>query len=166
MWHVGEVSVAEEHIVTATTERAMSLLAERAPRRDANGKTMIAAVVAGNSHGLGVRALADFFEIAGWRSICLGADVPAADVATAAVYFSADLVVLSAALTTQLKALRRTIETVRRLPDLEVEILVGGVAFAGTGESWRRLGANGHAETADGAVALGERLVGLASGGD
>lgn len=161
MWHLGELEVVEEHVVTATTERAMSVLAQRAAREAANGKAVIAGAVADNSHGLAVRMLADFFEIAGWRSICLGADVPASDLATAVVYFDADLLALSAALPTQLKALRQAIETVRALPDRDVKIMVGGLALAEAPELWRRLGADGSAPTADSAVALGLRLVGL-----
>ncbi len=166
MWHAGELSVAEEHVVTATTERAMSILAQRARRRESNGKTVLAAAVGGNRHGLGARVLADFFEVAGWRSICLGADVPAADVALAVVYFDADVLVLSAALATQLKSVRRTIETVRALPEREVKILVGGGAFADTPDLWRRLGADGHAAGANSAVSLAGRLVGLEVAGD
>lgn len=163
LWHMGEVGVAEEHHVTATTERAMAVLAQRVPRRPPVGKTMIAAAVAGNTHGLGVRVLADFFELAGWRSVCLGADVPPAEVATAAVYFDADLAVLSAALAVQLKTAGRTVDALRALEGREVKILVGGVAFADTSDLWRRLGADGHAPTADVAVELGGQLVGLAA---
>lgn len=160
MWHLGELGVAEEHFVTATTERAISLLAQRADRQPSTGKTVVAAAVAGNSHGLPVRVLADFFEIAGWRAVCLGADVPPADLAAAAQTFDADLVVISVALATQLETVRQSVDALRRLEDREVKILVGGGAFAETPELWRRLGADGHAVAADEAVALGARLVG------
>lgn len=160
LWHSGDVRIAEEHLVTSTTERIMSILAYRAERLPANGKTVIASAVAGNSHQLGVRVLADFFGIAGWRSICLGADVPPADLATAVVYFDPDLLVLSAALATQLKTVRQTIEAVRMLPDRSVKILVGGSGFADAPELWRRLGADGQTGAADAAVELGARLVG------
>ncbi len=163
LWHLGEIGIAEEHHVTATTERAMSVLAQRARRHRPVGKTVIAAAVAGNSHGLGVRVLADFFEIAGWRAICLGADVPPSQVATAAVYFDADLAVLSAALAVQLKAVGQSVDAIRALDDREVKILVGGVAFAEAPDVWRRLGADGHVPTADDAVELGGRLVGVAT---
>ena len=162
LWHLGRVSIAEEHFVTATTERAMAVLAQQATRQPTHGKTVISAAVAGNTHGLAVRVLADFFEIAGWRSIGIGADVPAADLATATIYFEADLVMLSAALPTQLKTARQTIEAIRQLPDCKAKILVGGVAFAEAPELWRALGADGYAVSADTAVEQGERLVGLA----
>ena len=160
MWHLGDVAIAEEHLVSATSERAMSILVHRAPRAAANGKTVIAAAVADNGHDLGVRVLADFFELAGWRSICLGADVPVPDLTQAVAYFRPDLLVLSAALSTQLKILRQNIEAVRQL-DHAVKILAGGIVFAEAPELWRALGADGHAEQADAAVRLGASLVGL-----
>ena len=162
MWHLGEISVGEEHFVTSTTERAMSILVRQTERRAANGKTVISAAVAGNAHGLATRVVADFFEMAGWRAVCLGADVPVSELAAAAQSFDADLAVLSAAHTTQLKTVRLSIEALRRVEDREVKILVGGVAFAEVPELWRRLGADGHAGPADEAVDLGARLVGLA----
>lgn len=162
LWHLGQVSVAEEHFVTATTERAMAVLAQGAERRPDNGRTVLSAAVAGNTHGLAVRVLADFFELDGWRSIYAGADLPTDDLATAAVYFEADLLVLSAALPTQLKSTRQIIRAVRGLPERDVKILVGGVAFADAPELWKSLGADGYAPDADGAVELGRQLLGLA----
>ena len=161
MWHLGELTVGEEHFVTSTTERAMSMLVRRADRLPANGKTIIAAAVAGNAHGLATRVVADFFEMAGWRAVCLGADVPAAELAAAARAFDADLAVLSAAHATQLRTVRQSIEVVRGLQDREIKVLVGGVAFDDVLELWKRLGADGYARPADEAVALGASLVGL-----
>lgn len=161
MWHLGELGIAEEHFMTSTTERAMTILAHRSRPQIEIGKTVVAAAVAGNTHGLGVRALADFFELAGWRSICLGPDVPPAELADAVVYFDADLVALSATLATQLKAMRQSIEVVRSLPERPVKILVGGGALVRAPELWRSLGADGFAPRADKAVDLGGQLVGI-----
>lgn len=164
LWHLGELNIAEEHLVTTTTERAMSVLAHQARRQPSCGKTVVAAAVSGNNHGLGVRVLSDLFEISGWRSICLGANVPAADLATAATYFNADLILLSTALSTQLKATRATIEALRGLTDLDVKILVGGVALTDAPGLWQRLGADGQADDIKTVVDLGCRLVGLDGG--
>ncbi len=167
MWHVADVAVAEEHHLTATTERAMAILVQRTPCREAVGKTVVLAGVAGNSHGLGARAVADFFEIAGWRSICLGGDLPAPEMATAATYFEADLAVLSVALATQLKAAGQAVEAVRAEASSsgrEIKILVGGAAFEDQPDLWRRCGADGYAPCAASAVELGGQLVGLDAG--
>lgn len=164
LWHLGEANVAEEHLVTTTTERAMAVLAQRAPRRAAVGKTVLAAAVSGNRHGLGVRILSDLFEVAGWRSICLGADVPADDLRLSAVYFNADLVLLSAALPVHLSATREAIVALRSLPEQSLVILVGGSAFRETDDLWQRYGADGQANDIKAIVALGDRLLGLPEG--
>lgn len=163
MWHAGEVTVAEEHFVSDTTERAMALVAHRAERAPPNGKTVLAAAVAGNVHAIGMRAVADLFELEGWRVVSLGADVPVDDVAAAATFFDVDLVALSAALAIQLKVVEETVAVLRRAA--AVKIMVGGSAFAESPDLWRRLGADGYAESATDAVALGAELTGVAGPG-
>ncbi len=160
MWHLGDLDVSEEHLVTATTERATAALAQLARREDSNGKTVLVAAAADNNHSLAVRVLADLFEIAGWRAICLGSDVPVADVVAAAKHFKADLLALSVALPTQLKTARQTIEAVQGDDTLDTKILVGGGAFAELPDLWKGLGADGYVEKVDRAVELGGRLVG------
>jgi hypothetical protein len=69
MWLLGEINIAEEHFATATTRLVMAQLQARAVCKPANGKTLLAASVAGNQHDLGIQVVADLFEIDGWRAI-------------------------------------------------------------------------------------------------
>ena len=164
MWHRAEIDVAEEHFVTVTTRRAMSVLCHLAAPASSNGRTVVAAAVAGNRHDIGLWAVSDLFDLAGWRAICLGADVPAPDIRNAVSHFGADLLVLSATLTTQIRAARKTIETVRMAPDQCVAILLGGLAFREVPHLWERLDADGHAASGTEAVRKGASLVGLEAG--
>ncbi len=158
LWHVGDVSIAEEHLVSETTRELMALIvAKHAPPRP-RGNSLIAASVAGNAHDIGLRAVADLFRLAGWRCLYLGANVPAAEIARAAETFDVELVVLNATLATQLKSLGEALETIRRLAP-QRKILVGGLAFEGVPDLSRQLGADGHAATIDTAVAIGTALV-------
>ena len=100
MWHRAEISISEEHFVTATTERAMSVICYNADRQPANGRTIVSAAVAENVHDIGVRAVSDMFELAGWRAICLGGDAPDTDIAHAADCFEAELVLIPRGLRT------------------------------------------------------------------
>lgn len=161
LWHAGELGIVEEHVVTYTTERLMALLAHRAPRAAANGRTVVCAAVAGNVHDIAVRVLADFFDISGWRAVHLGASVPTAELAAALQYFDGDLLVLSAALSVQLPKLAEAIAAVRRLEGRTVRVMVGGLAFSDAPEIWRKLGADGYAPDALSAVRLGAELVGV-----
>jgi methanogenic corrinoid protein MtbC1 len=77
----------------------------------------------------------------------------------AASHFNADLFVLSATLTTQLAALEAMIHLLRH--DGGPKVLIGGRALAAAPDLWKRLGADGYAADAAGAVEVGARLVGL-----
>ncbi|MEM9596125.1 MAG: cobalamin-dependent protein [Acidobacteriota bacterium] len=161
LWHSDQLSIAEEHLVTNTTKRLMSVLTHRAAPPEDNGKKVVSAGVAGNIHSLAVWVVADFFEMAGWRSIGLGADVPSRDIAAAVEFFGADLAVLSATLSVHIKRVGETIELIRGIQGRDVKILVGGMAFDEVPDLWRRLGADGSTLDAPKAVAEGARLVGL-----
>lgn len=161
LWHAGELGIVEEHVVTQTTERLMALLSHRAVRATTNGRTVICAAVAGNAHDIAVRVLADFFEIEGWRAVHLGANVPAAELASALQYFDGDLLVLSAALSVQLPKLAEAIAAVRRIEGRPVRVMVGGMAFSDAPEIWQKLAADGYAADARAAVRLAGQLVGL-----
>jgi methanogenic corrinoid protein MtbC1 len=160
MWHADELNVAEEHFVSATTKAIMAQLMSRAELRSSNGKTMLAAGVAGNHIDIGLQAVADFFELDGWRAIQLGADVPTYDIVQAVEYFEADLVGLSASQGTQFEAVRQTINAIRSSGrGGAVKIIVGGFAFAESDHLAPQLGADGYAPDPAAAVELGRRLV-------
>jgi methanogenic corrinoid protein MtbC1 len=158
LWHADELSIAEEHVVTSTTQRAMALLCERGRSSSRKDKTALLACVAGNVHDIGVRAISDFFEMAGWQAINLGADVPDDEIARSVTFFDADVVLLAAALDPHLKAVQRAIERIRTFEDLDVKIIVGGPAFDRVPDLWRKIGADGYAAKVEDAEPLGSRL--------
>jgi methanogenic corrinoid protein MtbC1 len=158
LWHVGDVSVAEERLVSETTRELMAVIAARYAPSSSNGRTCIAAAVATNAHDIGLRAVADLFRLAGWRCMFLGANVPPAEIARAAEMFDVDLVVLNATLAVQLRPLGEAIETIRTLAPGH-KVLVGGLAFDGMPDLWRQIGADGFAPTVEDAVGVGTALV-------
>ena len=163
LWHLGDITVAEEHLVSATTQRSMAVLANTAPDVQPNGKTLVAAAVAGNAHDIGLRALADLYQLQGWRSIFVGSDVPMGDLPGTLTFFNADLLLLGATLSTQIQKVAETIRVVRDRCERDVKIIVGGAAFDEAPDLWRRIGSDGYSPTVDGAVRLGAELVGLPS---
>ena len=162
MWLLGEINVAEEHFATTTTRLVMAQLHAREVCGPSNGKTLVAAAVAGNQHDLGIQVVADLFEMDGWRVIQLGSNVPADDLAQAVEFYDADLVALSVSLATQLTALEETIDVVRKNKrGVDVKILAGGCGMMGAAELARSKGADDFAMNAVEAVARGNALVGL-----
>ena len=162
MWLLGEINVAEEHFATTTTRLVLAQLHAREICGPSNGKTLVAAAVAGNQHDLGIQIVADLFEIDGWRVIQLGSNVPVDDLAQAVEFYQADLVALSVALATQLPVLEETIAAVRASQrGANVKILVGGCGMMDGAALSKGKGADDYASNAAEAVSRGNSLVGL-----
>jgi methanogenic corrinoid protein MtbC1 len=160
LWHDGNLGIAEEHLVSETTRQLMMLLAGTYAPQAAAGRTVLAAAVAGNAHDLGLRVVADLFRLAGWKCLFLGANVPGEEIARAAQAYRADVVVLNATLTTQLRTLGDSIVLIRRIAPA-AKILIGGLAFEDAPGLWRQLGADGYASRMEDAVSTGAALVGV-----
>ena len=65
LWELGLLAVADEHLGSQVTQMAMSVLYPYVHRDESSGLSMIAACVDGELHEIGVRMVADFFEMAG-----------------------------------------------------------------------------------------------------
>jgi methanogenic corrinoid protein MtbC1 len=157
-WQHNLLTVAQEHYVTAATQLAMAQLYPRIFRTPRIGRTIVAACVGGELHEVGLRMVADLFELAGWDSHFLGADSPSRAVAEFVTQHHADLVALSATLPSHRDEVRRMVAVVRAATD--APILVGGRLFHLEPELWRRIGADGTARTAAEAVDAGAALLG------
>ncbi|MBL8756982.1 MAG: cobalamin-dependent protein, partial [Phycisphaerae bacterium] len=159
MWHRGRITVAEEHLATRATEGAMGALRRRFPRAPANSRTVLTTTVGGDLHGVGIQMIADFFEMDGWRSIHLGANMPIGDLRQALTEHRVDLLAISASSALNVRSVGEAIDQVRRSPTERVKVIVGGYPFNVAPELWRELGADGSASSASEAVALGNRLL-------
>jgi len=157
-WHIGQLGIAEEHVVTATVRAALADLSAAAPIPPDDSPGAVIAAVAGDAHDTALHALAALLEYDGWRASVAGADTPAIDLAHAARTLRASIVVLSATLVSQRHALRIAIEDLRSVPGFGLPILVGGAAVPDAGAA-RALGADGYAATLSGAVGEANRLL-------
>ena len=162
MWHMDEVTIAAEHFASDTAQMVIAQLQARAPIAPSNGRVLLAASVAGNRHDMGPRIIANLFEIAGWRVVCLGGDMPGSDIALAVIDFDADLLLLSATLHTHLRTVERTIELVRaRSDERAVRVLAGGPAFDEAPQLANQYGADDYAASAEEALNLGRQWFSL-----
>lgn len=159
LWHSGVLNVAEEHFATYTSGRLVEQLVLMAPEPRTNGRTVLLTMVEGDAHELGLRIVAALFELDGWRTLCLGANTPIADLALAAERFDADLVVLGATLNTQRAAVSRALDELRRARPHQI-VVVGGPAFQGLAGRAQSIGANGCALEPREALRLGRELCG------
>lgn len=160
LWQTNRISVAQEHYCTAATQLIMSQLYPHVFATAKNGRTLVATCVAGDLHEIGVRMVADFFEMEGWNTFYLGANTPHAGVIASLVERHADLLAISATISYHVEAVRALIHAVRQDPAVtNIKILVGGYPFNQDRELWRTVGADGCAADAQQAIALADRIV-------
>lgn len=76
LWQLNKISVAQEHYATAATQLIMSQLYPYIFSVDKNGYTMVATCIEDDLHELGIRMIADFFEMDGWNTYYLGSNTP------------------------------------------------------------------------------------------
>ncbi len=158
LWQTNEISVAQEHYCTAVTQFTMSQLYPyifTAVRKD---RRMVATSVGGELHEIGIRMVADFFELNGWDTYYLGANTPTESVVQAVAENGADLVAISATLTPHVQKVANLVEAIRTMKR-PPRVMVGGYPFNISKNLWRIVGADGTAGDARQAVQTGERLV-------
>jgi methanogenic corrinoid protein MtbC1 len=160
LWHMNKVSVAQEHFVSAATQLIMSQLYPRIFTTEKIGRRMVAACVSKELHEIGIRMVADFFEMSGWDTFYLGANLPPSTISHALKDYRADVLALSCTLPVHHNEMKNMIAHVRSTKaHKNLKIIVGGYYFNTFPDSWVRLGADGHAEDAEEAVRLAHRLL-------
>jgi methanogenic corrinoid protein MtbC1 len=162
LWQENRLSVAQEHYCTAATQMIMSQLYPYIFNSEKIGRTMVAACVAGDLHEIGVRMVADFFEMEGWDTFYLGANSPAPDILEMLENRQADLMLISATMTFHIAAVRRLIDAIRSNRRTSgVRIMVGGYPFNIERELWQDVGADAFSVNALDAIGVAEQLVGI-----
>jgi len=97
-WAEGGITVAQEHAVSALTERLMSRICPNGQHPspiDPDAPRAVVGCAPGELHSITTRMAADFLEDAGWRTVFLGADVPREDFVRAVRQHRARLALLS-----------------------------------------------------------------------
>jgi methylmalonyl-CoA mutase cobalamin-binding domain/chain len=160
LWQSNQITVAQEHLCTATTQLVMSQLYPLFFATERKGRRVVAACIGGELHEIGIRMVADFFEMDGWDTSYLGANVSASRVLQTALDRDAQVLALSATLVQHLSCVAALIEAVRsNAATAELIILVGGHPFNVADELWRDVGANGYAADPIRAIALANQLL-------
>lgn len=159
-WQANRVTVAQEHMATAIAHAVMSASLAQHPPPPLNGRRVVLACVAGNHHALGLRMVADAFDVKGWDVMYLGADVPTSALVQTVVAECPDLVGLSVAFAQQLGVVREVIAQLNtRMPDTRPAVIVGGLAINRFKPLAGMVGADTHAGSASDAVCEADRLL-------
>lgn len=158
-FEAGEYYVPEMLIAARAMQGGMALLKPYLQQKDvkSSGKVVIG-TVKGDLHDIGKNLVALMLEGAGFEIKDLGTDVAAEDFIATLRSEKADLLALSALLTTTMPSMQQTIEAVRAagLRD-QIKIMIGGAPV--TEAYARQIGADGYSPDASRAVGMAQSLM-------
>lgn len=120
--------------------------------------TVVIGTVKGDLHDIGKNLVASMLEGCGFKVVNLGVDVAPATFVSAVKEHNADIVCLSALLTTTMENMKEVIDTLRREeshPNLR--IMVGGAPVSRSFAE--QIGADGYSSNANAAVTLAKSFV-------
>ena len=156
LWHIREISVAQEHFASSVTQFVMAQLypfISVKGQEKAKG-SIVAVCVSGELHEIGIRMVADFFEMEGWSTHFLGANMPVNDIVEMLHTQKAGLLAVSASMSSNVLKAKKLIAAVQSSPSHSIKVMVGGYAFNRVPDLWRQVGADYYAENAESALRI------------
>ncbi|MEI8308353.1 MAG: cobalamin-dependent protein [Chloroflexales bacterium] len=149
LWANGEISVGQEHLATAITQRVMAIyypLILNLPRQKG---CVVVASSPGELHEIGARILSDLLELNGWDAYCTGANTPKEGLIELMKQTGSRFLCISTTLADSLPAVKSLITAVRSANISPTpKILVGGQAYVADPTMWRQIGADYYALSA------------------
>ena len=161
LWQINKISVAQEHYCTGATQLVMSQLYPYLFTGQRHGRKMVVACAPGELHELGARMVSDFFEMEGWDTYYLGANMPVKGIINFLSIIKPALLAISVTLTVNLRAVAEMISKIRATPEIPqgMKILAGGYPFRVAWSLSHRIDADGWAANAQDAVDLARKLL-------
>ncbi|MGV3539257.1 MAG: cobalamin-dependent protein [Rufibacter sp.] len=160
LWQTNKISVAQEHFCTAVTQSIMSQLYPYVFGSERNGYKLLATCVTGDLHEMGLRMVSDFFEMEGWDTYYLGANMPLPSIVSAIKDQRPDLLLLSATMTYHVPAVVEVIKAIRASQEMrDLKVMVGGYPFNIAEELWKEVGADAYSRNAQEAIVKAQQFV-------
>jgi methanogenic corrinoid protein MtbC1 len=164
LWQKNQINVAQEHFCTAATQMIMSQLYPYIFRSEKSGHKLVATCVTGELHEIGVRMIADIFEMEGWDTYYLGANTPNESILETVKDIKPDILAISASINFNVNNMAELIKYLREQP-INVKILIGGRPFTISPDLWKKMGADGCATNALDALNIATNLIKEKKGG-
>jgi MerR family transcriptional regulator, light-induced transcriptional regulator len=160
MWARGEITVGQEHLATAITQRVMSVFYPLILELPRERGTVIVTASPGELHEIGPRILADLIELSGWDVCYTGANTPIGSVIDLVKRTAPHCLCISTSLSVSLPSVAKLIASVREeVGAAAPSIMVGGQAYMADADLWRKVGADYVAFSAREGVAVLEAQV-------
>jgi len=154
----GDLFVPEMLVAAQAMKAGLAILKPHLSAGQSSTKgTVVIGTVKGDLHDIGKNLVAMMVEGAGFEVVDAGVDIDSEAFIKTAAEKNADIIALSALLTTTMPAMEKTVKAVREA-GMAVKVIVGGApvtqSFADT------IGADGYSADAPGAVKLVKQLMG------
>jgi corrinoid protein of di/trimethylamine methyltransferase len=158
----GEMFLPDLVLAAEAMKAAMAVLEPELARRGASRQilgTVVIGTVEGDIHDIGKTLVATMLSASGFKVYDLGVDVPLPTFVEKAGEVEADLIGLSALLTTTMVKQKLLIESLEEAGlRSRIKVMVGGAPVT---RSWAdEIGADGYSEDAIGAVGVARKLMG------
>jgi MerR family transcriptional regulator, light-induced transcriptional regulator len=124
-WHEGRLKPAHEHMATAVMRAVLTTLGSELSTVMVGPKLLVA-TPSGERHEIGALLVASAAAAAGWRVTYLGPDLPASEIAAAALATGARAVAVSIVLAEDPAAIVEELRALGALLPDTVDVLVGG----------------------------------------
>ncbi|MBF0201309.1 MAG: cobalamin-dependent protein [Desulfamplus sp.] len=159
LWQFNIISVAQEHLFTAMTQSIMAQLYPFIMSGLRGDKKMIATCVGSELHEIGIRMVADIFEMDGWSTLFLGAGTSSKTVVGTIDSEKPHLLAISATMNFHLPNVQNLIKEVKSSNTPGLFIMVGGGVFNARPQLWQDIGADGFAMDAVHALEVADDLI-------
>jgi len=128
LWETNKISVATEHVATAIVESILNEQFEQLISAKRFNKKVIVACIEKEQHLVGIKMVADVFEMNGWESFFLGNGIPNNELIRYVFEIKPDILALSLSIYFNYSSLLHLLDLLREeFPDLM--IILGGQAL-------------------------------------
>lgn len=164
LWELNQLDVATEHYFSNFTITVMNQLYSYLKNVVKYPYTAVSLSVNGELHNIGLRMVSDLLEMEGFTTFFLGTNLPTQSIIKILKEKQANILAISATMDYHVNAIRDLIDSVRRDSSCKgVKIMVGGAPFNINKSLWKEVGADGQATSAEEAVKVAKKLVGIDS---
>ncbi len=162
LWQHHKISVAKEHYATAVIQNIIGMLYPYLFTENKKATHSLLAVCAGKElHEIGMRIIADVFEMEGFDTSFLGSNIPVEVILGEMKENPPSLLGISSTTAASLEDTKKLIDDVRNDDSFDqIKIMVGGYQFLHAKNLWKEVGADFTASSAKDALKKAKKMLG------
>jgi|GEM_PF-6450089 len=124
LWQTNQISVAKEHLATATVDTIMQKFIKKSGKK--RQSRAVVSIVGDELHVFGIKLVAQYLKTKGYEVFNLGLDNSPSDICEQVKTIEPQIVVLSVTLHSNVAALQKAVKMLKNLKEFTGKIIVGG----------------------------------------